>query len=58
MPIAYLFYLSLVSGDVPIAWKAATVCLVFEGGDQADPKCYRPISMLPCLSKVLEKLVK
>jgi hypothetical protein len=25
-------------------------------GDQADPYCYKPISILPCLSKVLEKL--
>jgi hypothetical protein len=30
---------------------------LFKGGDQADPNCYRPISILPCLSKVLEKLV-
>ena len=42
---------------VPIAWKAATVCPLFKGGDQADPNCYRHISILPCLSKVLEKLV-
>ena len=56
-PLSDLFNLSLLSGEVPIAWKAATVCLVFEGGDQADPNCYRPISILRCLSKVLEKLV-
>ena len=30
---------------------------LFKGGDQADPNCFRPISILPCLSKVLEKLV-
>ena len=36
--------------------KAATVCHLFKGGDQADPNCYRPISILLCLSKVLEKL--
>ena len=30
---------------------------IAKGGDQADPNCYRPISILPCLSKVLEKLV-
>ena len=49
--------LSLLSGEVPIAWKAATVHPLFKGGDQADPNCYRTISILPCLlSKVLEKL--
>ena len=30
---------------------------LFKEGDQADPNCYRPNSILPCLSKVLEKLV-
>ena len=30
---------------------------LFKGGDQADPNGYRPIYFLPCLSKVLEKLV-
>jgi hypothetical protein len=49
--------MSLLSGEVPIAWKADTVSPLFKGGDQADPNCYRHISILPCLSKVLEKLV-
>jgi hypothetical protein len=30
---------------------------LFKEGDHADPNCYRPIYILPCLSKVLEKLV-
>ena len=55
--ITNLFNLSRLSGEVPIAWKAATVRPLFKGGDQADPNCYRPISIFPCLSKVLEKLV-
>ena len=37
--------------------KAATVHPLFKEGGQADRNCYRPISILPCLSKVLEKLV-
>ena len=56
-PISNLFNLSLLSGEVPIAWKAATVHPFFKGGDQADPNCCMPISILSCLSKVLEKLV-
>ena len=56
-PISNLCNLSVLSGEVPIAWKAATVNPLFKGRDQADPNCYRPISILPCLSKVLEKLV-
>ena len=30
---------------------------ILKEGDQSDPNCYRPISISPCLSKVLEKLV-
>ena len=43
----------------PEMWqKVAKLTLAWEiKGDQADPNCYRPISILPCLSKVLEKLV-
>lgn len=35
----------------------ALVRPLFKGRDNADPICYGPISILPCLSKVLEKLV-
>jgi hypothetical protein len=40
--------LSLLSGEVQIAWKAATVHPLFKEGDQADSNCYRPIYILPC----------
>ena len=30
-PISDLFNLSLLCGEVPIAWKAATVCPLFKG---------------------------
>ena len=30
---------------------------LFTGGDTLDPNCYRPISVLPCLSKVFERQV-
>ena len=56
-PISDLFNPSLLSEEVPIAWNAATVHPLFKGGNQADPNCCRPISILPCLSKVLERRV-
>jgi hypothetical protein len=37
--------------------KAAAVIPLFKGGDTKDPNCYRPISILPCLSKVFESQV-
>ena len=56
-PITSLFNLSLVSSEIPKDWKAATVIRLFKGGDTLDPNCYRPTSILPCLSKVLESQV-
>jgi hypothetical protein len=38
-PTYNLFNLSMLSEEVPIAWKAATVRSLFKGGDQADPSC-------------------
>ena len=40
----------------PSAWKVAKVTLVFKGnGSRSDRNNYRPISVLPILSKLLEK---
>jgi hypothetical protein len=55
--ITSLFNLSSVSSEIPKDWKAATVIPLFKGGDTLDPKCYRPISILPCLSRVFESQV-
>ncbi|CDQ92340.1 unnamed protein product, partial [Oncorhynchus mykiss] len=46
-PITSLFNLSFISSEIPF----------FKGGDTLDPNCYRPISILPCLSKVFESQV-
>ena len=47
-----------MSSEIPKDWKAAAVIPLFKGGgDTLDPNCYRPISILPCLSKVFESQV-
>uniref|UniRef100_A0A8C7GNP8 Reverse transcriptase domain-containing protein n=1 Tax=Oncorhynchus kisutch TaxID=8019 RepID=A0A8C7GNP8_ONCKI len=56
-PITSLFNLSFVSSEIPKDWKADAVIPLFKGGDTLDPNCYRPISILPCLSKVFESQV-
>uniref|UniRef100_A0A8K9Y7J5 Reverse transcriptase domain-containing protein n=1 Tax=Oncorhynchus mykiss TaxID=8022 RepID=A0A8K9Y7J5_ONCMY len=56
-PITSLFNLSFVSSEIPKDWKAAAVIPLFKGGDTLDPNCYRPISILPCLSKVFKSQV-
>ena len=50
---------SINSGTYPSLFKDAIVVPVFKGGrkDREDPASYRPISVLPALSKVLETIV-
>ena len=57
VPITRLFNMSLELSTFPLDWKSALVFPLFKGGSSSDPNCYRPISILPCLAKVLEKLV-
>ena len=46
---------SIVTGVFPQAWKHANVILLFKTGDISNVSNYRPISLLPVLSKILEK---
>ena len=57
--LTFLFNQSLSVGSVPVIFKAAyiTPCLKKADLDTSDVKSYRPISNLPVLSKVLERLV-
>jgi len=57
--LTFLFNQSLSVGSVPVIFKAAYISprLKKSDLDTADVKSYRPISNLPVLSKVLERLV-
>ena len=48
---------SLTTGVVPDSYKLANICPVYKSGAHTDPKNYRPISLLPIVSKVLERIV-
>ena len=56
-PLTHILNLSLKEGHVPLEWKKARITPLFKGGDASNPINYRPISVLPVLSKVIEKLV-
>ena len=57
-PLSKLFNKSLQSGYFPSSWKKACVTPIFKRkGSSSNPTNYRPISLLPNLSKLLEKLV-
>ena len=55
-PLKYLFDSSLPSVVFPDLLKTAIVSPVFKTGDTADINNYRPISVLPCFSKMLERV--
>lgn len=50
--ITYLINLSIQQSTIPGEWKSAMVTPVFKSGDKNIKSNYRPISVLPILSKV------
>ena len=56
-PISILINKSLEIGIVPDACKIAKVTPIYKSKDKESFTNYRPISLLPSLSKVLEKVV-
>ena len=57
-PSTFIINLSLETGVVPTEWKIAKVIPIFKSGSMAEIDNYRPISILPTLSKILEKMVQ
>ena len=55
--LAYIFNMSLALGKFPDAWKNARVSAIYKKGPRVDPGNYRPISILPVVSKLLERIV-
>ena len=56
-PLCHIFNLSLSTGIFPDKLKIARVTPVFKSGDKCELSNYRPISVLSCFSKILEKIV-
>ena len=56
-PLAHIFNLSFITGIIPDSLKIAKVVPIFKKGEQDSFSNYRPISILPIFSKILERLV-
>ncbi len=55
--VADLFNRSFAEGHFPTDWKAALIVPIFKKGDRSEPGNYRPIALLPVISKVMERIV-
>ena len=56
IPVTYLFNLSFKTGYIPDDYKCAKVIPIHKSGDMSKFDNYRPISILPAFSKLLEKI--
>ena len=56
-PIAHMINLSIATGKFPEKLKVAKVTPIYKKGDKSDPGNYRPISILPTISKLFERHV-
>ena len=57
--LTHIFNLSLAQGQMPSGWKIARVNPVYKNkGSKDDPGNYRPISVVPTVTKIIEKNIK
>jgi hypothetical protein len=56
-PVQTLFNQSLQTSKVPTDWKRANVAPIFKKGSKVEPSNYRPVSLLPIISKTLERCI-
>ena len=48
----------LANSDFPASWKHSMVIPIFKSGDSSNPSNFRPISIIPAIAKLVERLVQ
>ena len=56
-PLLHIINRSITSGIFPNIWKVGCITPLYKDGDATNPANYRPISILPCLGKLLERII-
>ncbi len=56
-PLATIFNMLLSTSMFPKAWKLANVTPIYKKSNPAHPTNYRPISLLSCLGKLMERCI-
>ena len=57
-PITHLINISINEGIFPDDFKMAKITPNYKKGEKSDPGNYRPLSILPTLSKIIEKHIE
>ena len=52
-----IFIQSIITEIFPEKWKEARVSPLYKNGAKNDPSNYRPISVIPTVSKIYEKII-
>ena len=55
--VTHIINLSITTRKFPLAWKKSKIVPLHKKDDVLDPKNYRPVAIVPILSKVLERVV-
>jgi hypothetical protein len=55
--LTYIINLSLSTGEFPKDWKTARISPIYKKGTKTEPGNYRPVSVLPVISKFIERIV-
>lgn len=56
-PLSIIYRTSFLQGALPQAWLDASVTPIFKKGDKLSADNYRPISMVPIVSKIAERII-
>ena len=56
-PLAAIFNNSMLKGKISQSWKNTKVTPIFKAGDLTDVSNYRPISAIPVIMKIFERIV-
>ena len=56
-PLSHIFNMSIDTDSFSTSWKIGQIIPVFKKGNRSDYRNYRPITLLPLLSKALEHIV-
>ena len=57
VPLLHLFTQCVKQHNIPCEWKLHLISPIYKAGDKTSVRNYRPISLLSCTSKVLERII-